>query len=73
MKSLLIQLLRFAVVYLVGYICALALGIPLKTIFGIFFLMFLGYLLVDWLANEQEKEDAQSIEKVEVFEIVEDD
>ena len=60
----------FPVVYLVGYVSSLALGIPLKAMFGILFLMFVGYLLVDWLSKEQEKADAQTIEEVEIYEII---
>ena len=70
MKDFLVRVLLFPVTYLVGYVSSLALGIPLKAMFGILFLMFVSYLLVDWLANEQEKTDAQNIEEVEIYEII---
>ena len=73
MKDVLTRLLLLPVVYLVGYVGSLTLGIPLKAMFGILFLMFVGYLLVDWLANEQEKVDAQTIEEVEIYEIIDTD
>ena len=69
MKDFLTRLFFLPVVYLVGYISALSLGIPLKVMFGILFLMFVGYPLVDWLANEQKEADAEDIEEVEIYEI----